>query len=92
MAVRRRGAICWLWTAVATYDNSVRAVRRRKPGVNSGRHGPCPGRGGGIAPDLNVGTSVVALNGGWMASRADTTGVGALADLWRSLSRSECSR
>jgi NTE family protein len=29
------------------------------------------------------------LNGGWIASRADAAGVGALADLWRSLSRSD---
>ena len=43
----------------------------------------------GIAPDLIVGTSVGALNGGWIASRADAAGVGALADLWRSLSRSD---
>ena len=43
----------------------------------------------GIAPDLIVGTSVGALNGGWIASRADTAGVGALADLWLSLSRSD---
>jgi NTE family protein len=43
----------------------------------------------GIAPDLIVGTSVGALNGGWIASRADAVGVGALADLWRSLSRSD---
>lgn len=42
-----------------------------------------------IAPDLIVGTSVGALNGGWVASRPDAAGIGALADLWRSLSRSD---
>jgi NTE family protein len=43
----------------------------------------------GITPDLIVGTSVGALNGGWIASRPDGAGVGALADLWRSLSRND---
>lgn len=43
----------------------------------------------GIASDLIVGTSVGALNGGWIASRADVAGVRALADVWRSLSRSD---
>lgn len=43
----------------------------------------------GITPDLIVGTSVGAMNGGWIASRADAAGVGALADLWRSLSRND---
>ena len=42
-----------------------------------------------IAPDLIVGTSVGALNGGWVASRPDADGIGALAELWRSLSRSD---
>lgn len=43
----------------------------------------------GITPDLIVATSVGALNGGWIASRPDGAGVGALVDLWRSLSRSD---
>ena len=43
----------------------------------------------GITPDLIVGTSVGAVNGGWIASRPDATGIGALADLWRSLSRKD---
>ena len=43
----------------------------------------------GITPDLIVGTSVGAFNGGWIASRPDGAGVGALADLWRSLSRND---
>ncbi|WP_407684855.1 patatin-like phospholipase family protein [Mycobacterium sp. HUMS_1102779] len=43
----------------------------------------------GIMPDLIVGTSVGAVNGGWMASRPDTAGIGALADLWRSLARQD---
>jgi NTE family protein len=43
----------------------------------------------GITPDLIVGTSVGAVNGGWIASRPDGTGIGALADLWLSLSRKD---
>ncbi len=43
----------------------------------------------GITPDLIIGTSVGALNGGWIASRPDATGIRELADLWRSLSRKE---
>jgi NTE family protein len=43
----------------------------------------------GITPDLIVGTSVGALNGGWIASQPDAAGIDALADLWRSLSRKE---
>jgi NTE family protein len=42
-----------------------------------------------IAPDLIVGTSVGAVNGGWIASRPDRAGVAALGDLWRSLSRDD---
>jgi NTE family protein len=41
----------------------------------------------GITPDLIVGTSVGALNGGWIASRSDVAGIEKLADLWRSLTR-----
>ena len=41
----------------------------------------------GITPDLIVGTSVGALNGGWVAMGPDVDGIGALADVWRSLSR-----
>jgi NTE family protein len=43
----------------------------------------------GIRPDLIVGTSVGALNGGWIASRTDDAGLEALAGLWRSLSRND---
>lgn len=43
----------------------------------------------GIRPDLIVGTSVGAVNGGWIAARPDVAGTGALADLWRSLKRSD---
>jgi NTE family protein len=43
----------------------------------------------GITPDLIVGTSVGAVNGGWIASRPDVNGIDALADLWRSLSRKD---
>ncbi|CPZ14566.1 Hypothetical patatin-like protein [Mycobacteroides abscessus] len=43
----------------------------------------------GIAPDLIVGTSVGALNGGWISSRPDIDGINGLADLWRSLSRKD---
>lgn len=43
----------------------------------------------GITPDLIVGTSVGAVNGGWIASRADITGVSGLADVWRSVTRSD---
>ncbi len=41
----------------------------------------------GIRPDLIVATSVGAVNAGWVASRPDSAGIDALADLWRSLSR-----
>lgn len=43
----------------------------------------------GITPDLIVGTSVGAVNGGWVAARPDVAGIGALADVWRSLSRND---
>ncbi|TDZ78643.1 NTE family protein RssA [Mycobacteroides salmoniphilum] len=43
----------------------------------------------GVVPDLIVGTSVGALNGGWLAARSDMDGMNALADLWRSLSRGD---
>lgn len=38
-------------------------------------------------PDLIVGTSVGAVNGGWIASRPDLPGIHGLADLWMSLTR-----
>ena len=41
----------------------------------------------GITPDLIVGTSVGAVNGGWIAGRGDLAGIAALGDLWRTLSR-----
>lgn len=43
----------------------------------------------GITPDLIVGTSVGAVNGGWVASRPNIAGIEALADVWRSLSRND---
>ncbi|WP_326545545.1 patatin-like phospholipase family protein [Mycolicibacterium sp. ND9-15] len=43
----------------------------------------------GTTPDLIIGTSVGALNGGWISSRPDRAGVDALADLWASLSRND---
>jgi NTE family protein len=42
-----------------------------------------------IAPDLIVGTSVGAVNGGWIASRSDLPGIAGLAHVWRALSRRE---
>jgi NTE family protein len=43
----------------------------------------------GITPDLIVGTSVGAVNGGWAASGPDVARIEALADVWGSLSRNE---
>ncbi|WP_165759450.1 patatin-like phospholipase family protein [Mycobacterium decipiens] len=43
----------------------------------------------GAMPDLIVGTSVGAVNGGWIAARPDTAGIRGLADLWMSLSRKD---
>jgi NTE family protein len=43
----------------------------------------------GVRPDLIVGTSVGAVNGGWVACRADPDGVQELARLWRSLTRAD---
>ena len=43
----------------------------------------------GITPDLIVGTSVGAVNGGWLASRSDVAGIAGLADVWRALSRED---
>ncbi|UXA08985.1 patatin-like phospholipase family protein [Mycobacterium sp. SMC-2] len=43
----------------------------------------------GERPDLIVGTSVGAVNGGWIASRPDIAGIRGLADLWASLSRKD---
>lgn len=43
----------------------------------------------GVVPDLVVGTSVGALNGGWVAARPDLAGIEALADLWDGLSRGD---
>jgi NTE family protein len=42
-----------------------------------------------IAPDLVVGTSVGAVNGGWVAAQSDAVGIRRLADVWRSLSRND---
>lgn len=41
----------------------------------------------GISPDFIVGTSVGAVNGGWLASRPGAAGIAGLADVWRGLSR-----
>lgn len=43
----------------------------------------------GITPDLIVGTSVGALNGSWVAAQPSIAGIGALAGVWRSLSRED---
>jgi NTE family protein len=43
----------------------------------------------GVTPDLIVGTSVGAVNGGWVAMGSDVDAIGALADVWRSLSRND---
>lgn len=40
----------------------------------------------GVAPDLVIGSSVGAVNGAWVAGRAD---LGALGDVWRSLRRGD---
>ena len=42
-----------------------------------------------ITPDLIIGTSVGAVNGGWVASGPDVARIEALADVWRSLSRND---
>jgi NTE family protein len=41
----------------------------------------------GVRPDLVVGSSVGAINGAWLASRADAAGVAELAEIWRSIGR-----
>ena len=43
----------------------------------------------GVQPDLVVGTSVGALNGAAIAADPTADGVGALADIWRSLAEAE---
>lgn len=42
-----------------------------------------------IEPDLIVGTSVGAVNGGWIAARHDVAAVRELAQLWRGLTRED---
>lgn len=42
-----------------------------------------------ITPDLIVGTSVGAVNGGWLASRPDARGIDELAALWRTIDRDQ---
>lgn len=42
-----------------------------------------------ITPDVIVGTSVGAVNGGWIASRCDVDGIQSLAATWRSMSRGD---
>lgn len=41
----------------------------------------------GVRPDFLVGTSVGAVNGGWLAGRCDPPGVAALAEVWTHLHR-----
>lgn len=43
----------------------------------------------GIEPDFIVATSVGAVNGGWVASRADAAGITELVGVWRSISRGD---
>lgn len=43
----------------------------------------------GITPELIVGSSAAAVNGGWLAGRPDREGVLALAKVWQGLSRAE---
>lgn len=43
----------------------------------------------GVRPDLIVGTSVGAVNGGWVAAGFDPGSVARLAEVWRSLRRSD---
>jgi NTE family protein len=43
----------------------------------------------GVRPDLVTGTSVGALNGAWIAGRADGSDIDELAGLWRSLRRDD---
>lgn len=43
----------------------------------------------GVMPDLIVGTSVGAVNSGWVASRPDVGGISALAELWCALTRDD---
>lgn len=42
-----------------------------------------------IRPDFIVGTSVGALNGGWLAGRGPMTDLGALIELWQGLRRTD---
>ncbi|MEO7572837.1 MAG: patatin-like phospholipase family protein [Acidimicrobiales bacterium] len=43
----------------------------------------------GVQPDLIVGTSVGAVNGGWIAGRPDHDGIADLARLWQRLRRDD---
>lgn len=43
----------------------------------------------GIHPDLIVGTSVGAVNGGWLASGDDEASLADLSDLWRGIKRDD---
>lgn len=43
----------------------------------------------GITPDLVVGTSVGAVNGGWVAAHPDVAGITGLAEIWRNLERGD---
>lgn len=42
-----------------------------------------------VVPDMIVGTSVGAVNGGWLAAKPDRAGLDELADLWRGLTRED---
>src|SRR3954469_23739473 len=43
----------------------------------------------GIYPDLLVGTSVGAVNAGWLAGHPGPDGAAMLADVWRSIRRED---
>jgi NTE family protein len=43
----------------------------------------------GVTPDLMVGTSVGAVNAGWVAARPDVDGVDELAEIWLGLRRGD---
>jgi NTE family protein len=43
----------------------------------------------GTRPDMIIGSSVGAVNGGWLASKPDVEGITELAEVWRGLERSD---
>lgn len=42
-----------------------------------------------VVPDMVIGTSVGAVNGGWLAAKPDRAGLDELAELWRGLTRDD---